>query len=128
MNSLWETFNDVAEGFGLNKLEMLDICSTLQDSFNLKSRAEMDAVTSKLFLALDTDEVNYAILVIVHSTDYFFQKNGLVDALEFLGTIAMVSAMKLHQKITCKSKIVVRYTVFAQCSFHTCMNSCFQLL
>ncbi len=58
VNSLWESFNDVAEGFGLNKVEMLDVCSTLQDSFNFKSRAEMDAVTSKLFIALDTDEVS----------------------------------------------------------------------
>ena len=102
MNSLWEAFNDVAEGFGLNKLEMLDVCSTLQESFNYKSRAEMDAVTTKLFLAMDTDEVSsdngeiseYPIHV---------PKNGLVDALEFLGTMAMVSAMKLHQKLTCTS-------------------------
>lgn len=59
VNALWEAFNDVAEGFGINKLETLDICAPLQDSFHIKSRGEMDTLSTQLFLALDTDTVRH---------------------------------------------------------------------
>ncbi|ETV90516.1 hypothetical protein H310_14706 [Aphanomyces invadans] len=82
VNKCWESFNDVAEGFGINRIEMIDICSPLQDSFEIKAKAEMERITGLLFDAMDTDE------------------NGLVDALEFLGALALLSAMTIPQKIT----------------------------
>lgn len=62
VNGLWEAFNDIAEGFGLNKLEMLDICSIMQDSLGMKSRTEMDAYSTKLFVDFDTDEVRWKLV------------------------------------------------------------------
>ncbi|KAH9157942.1 hypothetical protein AeRB84_000261 [Aphanomyces euteiches] len=82
INKCWESFNDVAEGFGINKVEMIDICAPLQDTFEIKAKAEMERITGLLFDAMDTDE------------------NGLVDALEFLGALALLSAMTIAQKIT----------------------------
>ncbi|DBA02353.1 TPA: LOW QUALITY PROTEIN: hypothetical protein N0F65_007172 [Lagenidium giganteum] len=46
-------------------------------------QADMDALTAVLFNALDTDET------------------GVVEALEFLGMIAVMSAMTIAQKLTC---------------------------
>ncbi|OQR86640.1 microtubule-associated protein [Achlya hypogyna] len=82
VNKCWESFNDVAEGFGINKAELIDICSPLQDTFEIKAKTEMERITALLFEAMDTDE------------------NGLVDALEFLGSLALLSAMTVPQKIT----------------------------
>ncbi|TYZ67125.1 hypothetical protein PybrP1_010016, partial [[Pythium] brassicae (nom. inval.)] len=70
VNKLWETFNDVAEGFGLSQDEASEVCRALQPALEIHAKAEMDQLTAALFAALDTDE------------------NGLVDALEFLGTVA----------------------------------------
>ncbi|KAG7390617.1 hypothetical protein PHYBOEH_006957 [Phytophthora boehmeriae] len=82
VNKLWEGFNDVAEGFGLNQDEMVEICRSMQSTLEIHARNEMDQLSAGLFTALDTDE------------------NGLVDALEFLGTMAMMSAMPIPQKLT----------------------------
>lgn len=57
MNKLWETFNDVAEGFGLNQDETCEICRALQPTLEIHAKAEMDQLTTALFTALDTDEV-----------------------------------------------------------------------
>uniref|UniRef100_H3HDC2 EF-hand domain-containing protein n=1 Tax=Phytophthora ramorum TaxID=164328 RepID=H3HDC2_PHYRM len=86
VNKLWECFNDVAEGFGLNQDELVEICRSMQQTLEIHARSEMDQLSGALFTALDTDE------------------NGLVDALEFLGTMAMMSAMPIPQKLTCKSQ------------------------
>ncbi|RLN56147.1 hypothetical protein BBJ29_007949 [Phytophthora kernoviae] len=82
VNKLWECFNDVAEGFGLNQDELVEICRSMQPTLEIHARNEMDQLSTGLFTALDTDE------------------NGLVDALEFLGTMAMMSAMPIPQKLT----------------------------
>ncbi|KAL4103022.1 hypothetical protein PRIC1_006759 [Phytophthora ramorum] len=82
VNKLWECFNDVAEGFGLNQDELVEICRSMQQTLEIHARSEMDQLSGALFTALDTDE------------------NGLVDALEFLGTMAMMSAMPIPQKLT----------------------------
>ncbi|OWZ14376.1 Microtubule-associated protein [Phytophthora megakarya] len=82
VNKLWESFNDVAEGFGLNQDEFVEICRSMQQTLEIHAHSEMDHLSSALFMALDTDE------------------NGLVDALEFLGTIAMMSTMPIPQKLT----------------------------
>lgn len=57
VNKLWEAFNDVAEGFGLNVDELSEICRTMQASLEIHARAEMDQLSATLFYALDTDEV-----------------------------------------------------------------------
>lgn len=57
MNALWESFNDVAEGFGLSQDEMAEICRALQPSLEVHARADMDQLSAALFSALDTDEV-----------------------------------------------------------------------
>ncbi|KAG7392007.1 hypothetical protein PHYPSEUDO_002713 [Phytophthora pseudosyringae] len=82
VNKLWECFNDVAEGFGLNQDELAEICRSMQQALEIHARSEMDQLSAALFTALDTDE------------------NGLVDALEFLGTMAVMSAMPVAQKLT----------------------------
>ncbi|TMW58376.1 hypothetical protein Poli38472_009935 [Pythium oligandrum] len=82
VNKLWEAFNDVAEGFGLNQDEMCEICRSLMPTLEIHAKIDMDQLTIPLFNAFDTDE------------------NGLVDALEFLGTIAIMSAMTIRQKLT----------------------------
>ncbi|KAG6968545.1 hypothetical protein JG688_00005760 [Phytophthora aleatoria] len=85
VNKLWESFNDVAEGFGLSQDELVEICRSMQQTLEIHARSEMDQLSAALFAALDTDEV---------------MENGLVDALEFLGTMAMMSAMPIPQKVT----------------------------
>ncbi|KAF1785127.1 EF-Hand 1, calcium-binding site [Phytophthora cactorum] len=85
VNKLWESFNDVAEGFGLSQDELVEICRSMQQTLEIHARSEMDQLSAALFAALDTDEV---------------MENGLVDALEFLGTMAMMSAMPIPQKLT----------------------------
>lgn len=62
MNALWESFNDVAEGFGLNQDEMAEICRALMPSLEVHARADMDQLSIALFSALDTDEVRQKCL------------------------------------------------------------------
>jgi hypothetical protein len=62
VNALWESFNDVAEGFGLNQDEMAEICRVLQTSLEIHARADMDQLSAALFGALDTDEVRHNTL------------------------------------------------------------------
>lgn len=57
VNKLWECFNDVAEGFGLNQDELVEICRSMQQTFEIHARSEMDQLSGALFTALDTDEV-----------------------------------------------------------------------
>jgi hypothetical protein len=57
VNKLWECFNDVAEGFGLNQDELVEICRSMQQTLEIHARSEMDQLSSALFTALDTDEV-----------------------------------------------------------------------
>ncbi|RLN88463.1 hypothetical protein BBJ28_00007707 [Nothophytophthora sp. Chile5] len=99
VNKLWESFNDVAEGFGLNQDEMAEICRSLQPMLEIHARNEMDQLSTALFAALDTDENHLLLLLPL--------QNGLVDALEFLGTIAMMSAMSIPHKLTCTSTPIV---------------------
>ena len=77
---LWQTFNDVADGFGVSVDELVEICTDLKDELNV-SRLAIIEKTTALFEVLDTD------------------RNGLVDALEFISTIAALSGMKLLEVI-----------------------------
>lgn len=77
---LWESFNDVADGFGLSRDEFVEIVTVLENEM-LIGRAELVDISNQLFDTLDTDE------------------NELVDALEFLTTMAMVSGLQMHEKV-----------------------------
>eukprot|EP00940_MAST-03C_sp_MAST-3C-sp2_P003191 g3191.t1 len=77
---LWESFNDIADGFGLTRNEFVEICQILEKALRRK-RSEMKDLSNLLFDELDTD------------------KNELVDALEFLSTVALVSGMEIRDKI-----------------------------
>lgn len=43
VGTLWETFNDVAEGFGINVHELRAICSELGEEMQM-NRAQLDKV------------------------------------------------------------------------------------
>jgi hypothetical protein len=53
---LWRVFNDIADGFGISKEELEEICSDLKDEVNV-SRLAMTEKTGALFTVLDTDKV-----------------------------------------------------------------------
>ena len=74
----WQMFNDIADGFGIGKDEVEEICADLKEELNV-SRLSMLEYSSALFYALDTDE------------------NGLIDALEFIGTLSCISGMTLGE-------------------------------
>lgn len=76
----WQVFNDIADGFGVSKDELEEICADLKDEACI-SRIAMIEKTEALFLVLDTDS------------------NGLIDALEFLSTLAVLSGMRLNEII-----------------------------
>eukprot|EP01029_Cantina_marsupialis_P023861 TRINITY_DN60145_c1_g2_i1.p1 TRINITY_DN60145_c1_g2~~TRINITY_DN60145_c1_g2_i1.p1 ORF type:complete len:2255 (-),score=740.92 TRINITY_DN60145_c1_g2_i1:196-6960(-) len=79
-HNLWEAFNDVAEGFGVDVEEVKEICQVLQEPLD-KSKQEMAKLSEHLFKTFDTDT------------------NDLTDALEFLATVALCSGMSLKEKI-----------------------------
>ena len=78
--ALWEAFNDVAEGFGINGHELYEICSVLQTHLGNVSKAAIERFVDAAFTAFDTDE------------------NLLVDALEILATLSILSGMDLKSK------------------------------
>lgn len=45
VGTLWETFNDVADGFGINLYEFKEICAELEEELQL-NRAKLDKVRS----------------------------------------------------------------------------------
>lgn len=80
--SLWESFNDVAEGFGINVDEFKEICSVLQASLGHIRKAALERICETLFdSVLDTDH------------------NGLIDALEMLSAITIVSGLRRKDKL-----------------------------
>jgi len=76
----WQMFNDIADGFGINKEELEEICVDLKEELNI-SRLGMIEFASSFFFVFDTD------------------CNGLIDALEFIGTIAAISGMRLKEML-----------------------------
>jgi hypothetical protein len=61
VNKLWEAFNDVAEGFGLNQDETCEIARSLMATLEIHAKADMDQLTTPLFTAMDTDEVGSSV-------------------------------------------------------------------
>jgi WD40 repeat protein/Ca2+-binding EF-hand superfamily protein len=80
VDQLWESFNDVAEGFGLSIEEFLEINRTALKEYMELSDKKIDQLSAKVFAVLDDD------------------KNDLIDALEFLGTFALLSGMSQSAK------------------------------
>lgn len=68
-------FNNIADGFGVRPDELEEICIDLKDELNV-SRVSMQEKISTIFSCFDTDH------------------NGLIDALEFFSSIAVLSGMK----------------------------------
>ncbi|CAK9107654.1 Echinoderm microtubule-associated protein-like 6 (EMAP-6) (Echinoderm microtubule-associated protein-like 5-like) [Durusdinium trenchii] len=78
---LWESFNDVAEGFGINVDELTEICVALQSTtFAHAPKQVILKTVEMIFVALDTDQ------------------NNLVDSLEALVTLCMLSGIELREK------------------------------
>lgn len=78
---LWESFNDIAEGFGLTIEEFQEILkSSLLDYLAITERT-LNIDTEKVFRIYDDDE------------------NNLVDSLEFLSSFALLSGMTPEEKI-----------------------------
>ena len=72
---IWQVFNNIADGFGVRGDELEEICIDLKDELNI-SRVSMQEKIHTIFTCFDTDE------------------NGLIDALEFFSSIAVLSGMK----------------------------------
>jgi WD40 repeat protein len=72
--ALWDSFNDVADGFGLSSREVQQICAILQDELQLP-RCKLDEKASGLMDLLDVD------------------CNGLVDAIEMMSALAVCSGL-----------------------------------
>lgn len=81
LNKLLETFNNVAEGFGLNPPDFQDVCACLIDYVSM-TETELGRCSKRFFEALDTDN------------------NSMVDALEFLGTVAITSSISIPEKLS----------------------------
>jgi len=77
---IWQVFNSIADGFGISKEELEEMCGDLKNELNI-SRLAMIENAAALFIALDTD------------------KNGLIDALEFASTVAALSGMRYVEVI-----------------------------
>lgn len=56
VDDLWESFNDVAEGFGVDVDELKEMLTVLQEPLDLPKKPLAD-LTERLFIAFDTDNV-----------------------------------------------------------------------
>lgn len=80
IDELWKSFTLNTEGWGLNPAQFVRMCRVLQATMALDDAAAEKLYTD-LFAVFDTD------------------KNDLIDALEFLATIAAVSGMDANKKM-----------------------------
>eukprot|EP00752_Nemacystus_decipiens_P004400 g4020.t2 len=78
---LWEAFNDVAEGFGLTIIEFREILQCSLKEYLGCTEARLAEVADIVFRTFDDD------------------KNDLIDALECLASLAIMSGMNTEQKI-----------------------------
>ena len=83
IEAMWDTFNNVADGFGINCQEFQEIVGELGTELDIP-KDRMDALAEDVFRAFDTDD------------------NDLIDALEFLATFAMASGMSTLETLECK--------------------------
>ncbi|EGB06694.1 hypothetical protein AURANDRAFT_65333 [Aureococcus anophagefferens] len=80
VDELWRSFNLNTEGWGLNPAQFTRMLGALTQTLQLDDDAARD-LYGKLFEVFDTD------------------KNDLIDALEFLATIAAISGMDANKKM-----------------------------
>ena len=69
IEAMWDTFNNVADGFGINCQEFQEVCCELGTELDIP-KDRMDALSEEIFKALDTDEVclSYAYCTWLHLT------------------------------------------------------------
>lgn len=95
---VWEAFNDVAEGFGLSIEELKEILKlSLLDHFMITERVlnkEVDAI----FRILDDDEVTHLFVLLGLLENI---QNNLIDSLEFISAVTLLSGMTYEDKINC---------------------------
>lgn len=106
MYDLWEAFNDIAEGFGLTVEEFAEIlkCATME--YLQVTEKNLGPDIDALFRLLDDDQVIPASLfkfVLLWSNDKALFKNNLVDSLEFISALAVLSGMTTEEKARCKT-------------------------
>jgi len=80
INAVWTAFNLSAEAWGLREAAFLEVCAPLAPHMGLDPAALQEKAAA-LFILLDDDV------------------NGVVDALEFMATLAMMSAMEVSDKL-----------------------------
>eukprot|EP01032_Pedospumella_encystans_P026091 gene26091-29473_t len=78
---LWESFNDIAEGFGLTIEEFQEIVKSAIMEYLSVTERQLNFDTDAVFRLFDDDE------------------NKLVDSLEFLSAFAILSGMTPEEKI-----------------------------
>ena len=78
---LWEAYNDIAEGFGLTQDEFAEIVRVTLKEYLGYSDKKINSLAEAVFNVYDDDE------------------NGLIDALEFLSSFALVSGMSYVEKV-----------------------------
>eukprot|EP00948_MAST-09A_sp_MAST-9A-sp1_P002160 g2160.t1 len=79
---LWEGFEDVAEGFGINVEEFKEICSVLQPYLGHIKKPKLMKVCEEAFRMLDTDT------------------NDLIDSLEFHASVTVTSGCSISDKLS----------------------------
>eukprot|EP00566_Odontella_aurita_P012584 CAMPEP_0113531068 /NCGR_PEP_ID=MMETSP0015_2-20120614/3293_1 /TAXON_ID=2838 /ORGANISM="Odontella" /LENGTH=482 /DNA_ID=CAMNT_0000429867 /DNA_START=516 /DNA_END=1961 /DNA_ORIENTATION=- /assembly_acc=CAM_ASM_000160 len=79
---LWEAFNEIAEGFGLTLGEVQDMLRVALQEYLGVTDKRLDALSEALFHLYDDD------------------RNSLVDSLEFLCSLAIVSGMTVEEKLS----------------------------
>ena len=80
IEALWESFNDVSDGFGISSYEMQVICQELASELEVGIPL-LNKKVEELFVRMDSD------------------RNALVDAVEFLAAIAIASGMSFRDKL-----------------------------
>ena len=78
---LWEAFNEVAEGFGLTLDEVQEIFRISLKEYLGYTDKRLDALAETLFHLYDDD------------------RNSLVDSMEFMSSLALISGMSAEEKL-----------------------------
>ena len=80
IQALWVRFNNVADNWGLVEEQFVLVTAVLADELEMEAE-QLEALSRAAFVAFDTD------------------KNGSVDALEFVASLSLVSGMEAEAKL-----------------------------
>lgn len=72
VDQLWESFNDVAEGFGLSIEEFLEITRTALKEHMELSDKKIDQVSAKAFGIFDDDKVGVSSFAMLNGASYYW--------------------------------------------------------